>query len=254
MSSLEQAVHPGYHGGVKYELQTIPVWDAYEHEADCPLCYLEEKLEADYQKFFLGSAVMAPEMRVEVNRIGFCSRHFSLLERGPNRLGLALMTQTHLAERHTRFGKARRSAERAAGSRKTRKIRAELDTLLEALADEERSCMICSRLAADLANYAFTIVSLHRSNEDFAEVLRNSHGFCLPHMRTTIEVGREVLRGEELAAWLSDLFSVQDAAIGSLDEGLEEMVTRYDYRSTEPVTDSIRAAVPRAISKLVGRR
>ncbi|MDZ7852596.1 MAG: DUF6062 family protein [Halomonas sp.] len=81
MSRLEQPAHTGYHGGVKYELQTIPVWDAYEHEADCPLCYLEQKLEADYQRFFLGSAVMAPEMRVEVNRIGFCARHFSLLER-----------------------------------------------------------------------------------------------------------------------------------------------------------------------------
>lgn len=254
MSRLEQPVQPGYHSGVKYELQTIPVWDAYEHEADCPLCYLKEKLEADYQKFFLGSAVMAPEMRVEVNRIGFCSRHFSLLERGSNRLGLALMTQTHLTERRHRFEKARRSAERAAGSGRTRKMRAELDTLLEALADEERSCMICNRLAADLANYAFTIVSLHRSDEDFADTFRSSHGFCLAHMRTTIEVAREVLRGEELAAWLSDLFRVQDAAIGFLDDGLEEMVSRYDYRSTEPATDSIRAALPRAISKLVGRR
>ncbi|MDZ7852595.1 MAG: DUF6062 family protein [Halomonas sp.] len=67
-----------------------------------------------------------------------------------------------------------------------------------------------------MANYAFTIVSLHRSDEDFAETFRGSHGFCLPHMRTTVEVGREVLRGEELGAWLSDLFAVQDAAIGSL--------------------------------------
>lgn len=254
VSRLEQPRHTGYHGGVKYELQTIPVWDAYEHEADCPLCYLEEKLEADYQKFFLGSAVMAPEMRVEVNRIGFCGRHFSLLEHGSNRLGLALMTQTHLAERHARFEKARRSVERAAGGGKTRKIRAELDTLLDALTDEEQSCMICDRLAADLANYAFTILSLHRSNKDFAETFRGSHGFCLPHMRTTIEVAREVLRGEDLAAWLSDLFSVHDAAITSLGDALEDMASRYDYRSTGPVTESAKAALPRAISKIVGRR
>lgn len=254
MRHLEQPAQTGYHGTVKYELQTIPVWDAYEHEADCPLCFLEERLEADYQRFFLGSAVMAPEMRVEVNRIGFCANHFSLLERGSNRLGLALMTQTHLAERRARFEKARRAAARAAGSAKTRKIRAELDTLLEALTGEERSCMICNRLATDLANYAFTIVSLHRSDEDFAETLRNSRGFCLPHMRTTIEVAREVLRGKELAAWLSDLFSVQDATLSALDEGLEDLVSRYDYRSTEPLTQSVKAALARAISKIVGRR
>jgi len=254
VSRLEQRAYTGYHGEVKYELQTIPVWDAYEHEADCPLCYLADKLEADYQKFFLGSAVMAPEMRVEVNRIGFCRRHFSLLERGSNRLGLALMTQTHLADRHARFEKSRRSAQRAAGSGKKRKIRAELEPLLEALADEEQSCMICDRLAADLANYAFTILSLHRSNEDFVETFRGSHGFCLPHMRTTLEVAREVLRGEELGVWVSDLFAVQDAAIGSLAGGLEEMAARYDYRSTEPATDSIKAALPRTISKIVGRR
>ncbi|MFP4375165.1 MAG: DUF6062 family protein [Spirochaetaceae bacterium] len=254
MSRLEQGTHTGYHGGVKYELQTIPVWDAYEQQADCPLCYLERKLEADYQRFFLGSAVMAPDMRVEVNRIGFCGRHFGLLERGANRLGLALMTQTHLADRTRRFEKARRPAERAAGSAKTRKTRAELDALLEALAEEERSCMICDRLAADLANYTFTIVRLHRADENFAETFRSSHGFCLPHMRMTIEIAREVLRARELPYWLSDLFATQDAAVGSLTEGLEEMVARYDYRSTEPATDSIRAALPRAISKIVGRR
>ncbi|MFP4011975.1 MAG: DUF6062 family protein, partial [Spirochaetaceae bacterium] len=97
---------------MKYELQTIPVWDAYEHAEACPLCYLEGRLESDLRDFFLGNAVMAPEMRVEVNSRGFCARHFALLARGTNRLGLTLMTQTHLGDRWERFRRARKGVER----------------------------------------------------------------------------------------------------------------------------------------------
>lgn len=245
---------PGsYHAGVKYELQTIPVWDAYEHEADCPLCYLEAKLEADYQNFFLGNAVMAPEMRVEVNRTGFCARHFDLLYRGSNRLGLGLMTKTYLDERSGRFKDARRSVEKTARKGASRKLGKELDSLMDALAAEEETCMICTRLEQSVANYAYTVLSLYKTNEDFQGAFRASRGFCLPHVRTLLRVAPDALSGKDLGAFLTDLFEVHDASTDELSEKLEEMAGRYDYRATERVTEELKESVPRTIEKLVGR-
>lgn len=238
---------------MKYELQTIPVWDAYEHGADCPLCYLEAKLESDYQDFFLGNAVMAPEMRVEVNRIGFCAKHFDLLYRGSNRLGLGLMTQTYLAERSKRFAAARRKLEKAARAGSLRKAAKARDTLLDTLAEEERSCMICSRLETAIANYAYTVLRLHATDTEFVEQFRASHGVCLPHLHTLLEVAPHALSAGERAEFFVDLFETYDASVERLSADLEEMVGRYDHRATERVTEELKAAVPRAIEKLVGR-
>jgi hypothetical protein len=96
---------------MKYELQTIPIWNAYSGEHDCPLCHLEAKLEEDYRRFFLGNSVMAPDVRVEVNAKGFCRHHYRSLYAGENKLGLALLAQTRLEERRRTFTRVMREAQ-----------------------------------------------------------------------------------------------------------------------------------------------
>ena len=58
---------------VKYHIDTIPVWDAYHQEDQCPLCVLEYKCEKEYVDFFLSGSVMEPSTRIEVNKTGFCA-------------------------------------------------------------------------------------------------------------------------------------------------------------------------------------
>ncbi|NBC28747.1 MAG: hypothetical protein GVY29_02010 [Spirochaetes bacterium] len=96
---------------MKYELQTIPIWNAYSSDDDCPLCHLETKLEKDYQRFFLGNSVMAPDIRIEINAKGFCRHHYRLLYAGENKLGLALLAQTRLEERRRTFTRVMREAQ-----------------------------------------------------------------------------------------------------------------------------------------------
>ena len=88
---------------MKYELETIPVWDAFKQECECPVCILHDRAEETYLKFFLGNSVMVPEMRVEVNKTGFCPEHFQKLlqKRSPHYLGL--MTHTHFKELITKL-------------------------------------------------------------------------------------------------------------------------------------------------------
>ena len=60
-------------------IDTIPVWDAYKTDCECPLCVLAKKNEEEYVDNFLGASVMEPDRRVEVNEKGFCRRHFEMM-------------------------------------------------------------------------------------------------------------------------------------------------------------------------------
>ena len=39
-----------------YKIETISVYEAFEKKCTCPLCSLQNKLEADYVDYYLGNA------------------------------------------------------------------------------------------------------------------------------------------------------------------------------------------------------
>ena len=64
---------------MKYHIDTIPVWDAYKADCECPMCLIRRKCELDFIDSFLGGSVMEPDTRIEVNAKGFCQEHLHQL-------------------------------------------------------------------------------------------------------------------------------------------------------------------------------
>lgn len=96
-SSLVRISRIHYHGpAMKVPLETTTVREMLSKGGECLLCDLEAK--AQLIRYFLGNSVMQPQIRVKVNRSGFCAPHFQALYKAGNRLGLALITHTHLPE------------------------------------------------------------------------------------------------------------------------------------------------------------
>ena len=89
---------------MRHHIDTIPVWDAYRQDCECPLCVLENENEVNYVNAFMGGSGMEPDVRVEVNEKGFCGRHFKLMLNNNNRLGVALMAHTYLKETMAKLG------------------------------------------------------------------------------------------------------------------------------------------------------
>lgn len=81
-----------------YHIETVQVLDAFKEDCECPLCLIRQKLDSDFTDTYLGGAAMSPDYRLEVNKLGFCARHFKLLYDGGKRLPLALQIHTHLLE------------------------------------------------------------------------------------------------------------------------------------------------------------
>ena len=59
---------------------------------------MRDMLEDRMATYITGAAMMEPDVRVETNRLGFCSQHFNqILARG-SRLSVALILESLLAE------------------------------------------------------------------------------------------------------------------------------------------------------------
>ena len=231
---------------MKYQLETIPVWDAYRAGGECPLCLLQAKAERELLAFHLGSSVMAPEMRVEVNKTGFCPSHFSMLLGGDNRLGLGLMTQTHIAELRRKLAAKRPAGGGAKG------IAKRIDAF-EALLDEQvPACLICDRLAERFARYAFTIAYLWNDDQEFRAAFGESAGFCLSHLPGQLQLARETLSSSQLVAFATHLEEVQERAWQRLDRALLAFTGSFDYQADPAQAAAIRESVANAIQKLTG--
>ena len=81
---------------MKYHIDTIPVWDAIKLDGECFLCALKRKTEIGEVEHYLGASVMEPDTRIQVNKKGFCCNHQRMLYALDNRLGHALMLESHL--------------------------------------------------------------------------------------------------------------------------------------------------------------
>ena len=80
---------------MQYHLDTIPVWEAMEQNTACPLCALYRRVEASEIERSLGGSVMEPDARIRVNEKGICARHHGQLFAMQNRLGHALLVDSH---------------------------------------------------------------------------------------------------------------------------------------------------------------
>ncbi len=240
---------------MKYELETIPVWDAYEKASPCPLCYLEAKAEDQYLSFYLGNSVMAPEMRVEVNETGFCRPHFHSMLLRTGKLGLALMTSTHMAALRDVIVKQKKSL---SSGLKRRIFKTAGEDRLASFADNiqrrNRECLVCRRLDNTVKNYFFTIVHLYKTNADFLPVFKQSKGVCLEHLPGLMRMAEDRLSGDTLQEFIIDLLMLEERDMAGLEARLEEFTQKFDYRSDRSaMKDEVKRSLPESISKIIGR-
>ena len=238
---------------MKYTLDTIPVLDAYKTGCECPLCQLRIASEDSYVDSMLGAAYMEPDCRVRTNDVGFCTRHFQLMYDRRNRLGLALMTHTHMQEVIASVKAILDASAPARGGLLTslrggkpaegapQKIRARMS-----------GCVICEQLENAINRYAYTIAQLYGTNSEFKAMFDGSKGFCLPHLALVLEMAEKTLSGETLRTFKEAVKAVELPNLHRIEGELEWFTLKFDYRNTDKPWGNSRDAVERAINKLMG--
>ena len=248
---------------MRYHIDTIPVWDAAREDSECLLCALERRTEEGEAERYLGASVMEPDVRIRVNEKGFCKRHHGMLFGMSNRLGHALMLESHTIETRQRMeaiGKKLQAAGRSLqesglGDRLNGKVRNATAEVLQQAAEIREmagSCVMCETIEENMRRYLHTFFHLYQHDSDFQRRFHESKGLCLPHLGQLLEVGAEELGPRELGAFAVKAAELEQRNLDRIQEDISWFIKKFDYRFEKEDWKNSRDAVERTANKMRG--
>ncbi len=240
------------------QIYTIPVNEAFdaapvavlpedvkaveENAPLCPLCRLYDKLNDQELTRILGAAMMEPDVRIETNKHGFCGAHYRAMFRRKNRLGLALMMESHLdcLEKELKDGFIS-AAVKGAGHKP-----------LKRMAELEADCYICGRIEGHFSRMLDTVIYLYRSDESFRKKMKSQTCYCLPHFRLLSERASQKMPRKEFSDFYRLIEETQLAYLSTLSEDVSWFCKKFDYRYENEPWYNAKDAVERTIGFLRG--
>lgn len=234
-----------------YHIETAEVLDAFKEESECPFCLIREKLDASFTDTYLGGAAMSPDYRVEVNKKGFCARHFKQLYDGGKRLPLALQLHTFLLEHNKKTLKQLEALSKSA--QKDKKLSAQIDEFIKFQAAGECSCVICEKQAELMQRYMDTALLLRTKSLEFKELFRNGKGFCEPHFSQLLVRAQVCLSAKEKSAFIYEVVQIQARSLERLAGEVEWFTKKFDYQNKDKPWGGAQDSIPRSINKLKGK-
>lgn len=238
---------------MNYHIDTIPVWDALKSGAPCLMCRLREINEVKSVDFFLGASVMEPDIRIRVNRMGFCSRHQKMLYDKKNRLGHALLMLSHTEETSKRIGKLiSRLQPRSSGLFSIGKKQPSSSPAdeLEAMLND---CIICSDIDERLASYAYTLLHMYKNDASFRKAFDDCSGLCLRDTAYLIRMAEKVSSSADCTAITSLLLSKLKKKAEYETESLARFTQKFDYRNADKPWGDSKEALERSVNLLCGK-
>lgn len=223
------------------KIYTIPVNEAFESsEANsscgCPFCTIYRKLENDQLELILGASMMEPDVRIKTNEQGFCKTHYDMMFTRKNRLGMALMLESHLNQLREETSGGGLSSLKGLGVEPMKR--------LEKL---ESTCYVCSRIEFSLEKMFETAVLLWEQDENFRKKLRAQPYICLPHYRMFVDHARRGLSKKNFAEFYKETSDVVNKYFDSLREDVSWFCKKFDYRYEAEPWGNAKDAVERAI-------
>ena len=230
---------------MNYQLEIIPVHDAWASDAVCPLCSLINAAEQRHVKYFLGNSVMNPETRVLVNKKGFCSRHFPMLREAGHAHHLGLIGHTHLAQLRKSLGPAIKSLKSASSARN-------VTTFSTRIRQSVESCLICESLDRDIERYSCTAAILYGRETEFRELFEKSTGPCLPHAADLADIAVKVLNRKLQKEFLGALSDKLVSLMEKLEADILYFTQKFDAQNDNLPWDDKKNAHARVVQFLSG--
>ncbi len=235
---------------MKEHIYTIPINDSFDKDCECPICAFMKEEESKLIDYTLGASMMEPDERERSNATGYCKHHFSLLLGQTNKLSLALILETHLAEIRKCIDS---TASTVVASKKP--IFGKSDTVLSAVEAYNRfnnGCVICEKLKDIEDMFIDNIIELYKKEADFRSKFLSCKGFCIPHFTQLVELARKSLSGTALSEFYSALYKLEEEHLARIQEDISWFTKKFDFRYANEDWKNSRDAVPRTIEKIIG--
>ena len=234
------------------QIYTIPVNDGFEEGGECPFCNMYNKLEKEALDYMLGSSYMEDNIRMETNKIGFCQKHYSMMYKKQNRLGLALMLQSHIQ-------KINADIENLSNNLKSNKKKGLFSKTVENkvtpyINNIAESCYICNKITASMDRYFDTFFYMWKKDNDIKEKVKNSKGFCIEHFAALIDMVDKKLKGNEYNLFINTIISLEIENIKRLEKEVDHFTNKFDHNYKDAPWGTAKDALPRAIQKIASQK
>lgn len=231
---------------MKEKLYTIPINDAFREDCECPLCAMHRQLEEDALRLTM-AGYMVDDQRMESNQTGFCEKHIKMLLTRQDKLGVALMLNTHMETviNHLEGHKPEPVKKPLFG-----KIKDSGNAVTDYTEQVSGSCFVCNKIDAIFKQYLKTIYYLYKKESDFRNTLVSAKGFCTKHYGMLYQAGIEQLGGNVQENFLTDITKVYIENMKRVKEDLDWYIQKYDYRFKDEPWKNAKDAVERSLIKL----
>lgn len=234
---------------MKEQIYTIPVNEGFEEGGECPFCNMHHKLEKDAIEYMLGASYMEDDIRMETDKTGFCAKHYNMMYKEQNRLGVALMLHTHIKKLNNDLEKlcASLKGEEKKGlfAKSTKgedKVSPYIDEVLH-------SCYVCNRIDSSFDRYFDTFFFMWKKDNELKEKVKNSKGFCLEHFKMLIETAQKKLSGNAYNEFIDIVVPVQLENMKRLENEVDHFTNKFDHNYKDVPWGTAKDALPRAILK-----
>ncbi|HHY46077.1 MAG TPA: hypothetical protein GX506_02095 [Firmicutes bacterium] len=223
---------------MRQALETIPIWDAFQENTECPLCLLAGQVENSFLTGYLEELVMDSSYRKRVVQDGFCNDHLYKLLSRRDKLGLALTLESILMG----------ILSSDAGT-----LDAVLPDKVQRLGQPSQ-CPACEHIASFVRQYCQLIVRMYRDEKEFRDAFARSKGFCIPHTLAFAQNVKEGPRAGSNKEAVAHAFELLRTNLERLSGELRWFIKKHDYRLADAPWNGTEDSVARAIQKLVGLR
>jgi hypothetical protein len=229
------------------QLYTIPVNDAFAADCECPLCLMAKELEQNAIEFTMGPSYMEDDNREMTDKLGFCPKHIKMMYADKNKLGVALMLNTHMNKTNRELRSlANKDKPVAKGLLSRKKDKSPVVKYIEEL---ESNCFVCQRIVPVFERYVHTIFHMWKKDPEFKEKLKNSKGFCTYHYGILYDKGAEHLNQSQYDEFTKALNDVYFENMERVNGDVSWFIDKHDYRNKEADWKNSKDSLPRAIVK-----
>ena len=111
---------------------------------------------------------------------------------------------------------------------------------------------MCRRMKRIYERMLDTFVYMLREDSGFGSLLMESKGFCIHHFADILMVCEEKLKPQEKQVWIPRLGELMARNLDRVQEDIDWLIEKYDYRNQDADWKQSRDAVQRTMQKLTG--
>lgn len=228
---------------MREDITSIPVSEVFEPRDGCPICRLRDTLEDRVVDYITGAAMMEPDVRIETNKKGFCIEHYRMLLKKRNRLGVALILETHLAEIEHQVFDGLPLLGKAAGKQ----------AASASLAAD--TCFVCDKIDWAMSRMLATVCRLWETERDFRQLFDQQTGLCLPHFSLLVSTAASQMNKKNAPDFAKAAAALCRKELTELRGDVSHFCKMFDYRNSGDDADwgNSRDSIERAIGWLTSR-